>query len=323
MVSTAAKLGIAATLVLVFVMVYYASKAQGGGDGSCTGTTACPDKWYQTIGPDSGDEIPAYVMCGDDGKVVPGGIGPGKCQNPCPADQTPCWDDAAKIGRCMPGVGIVCPCGPGSCGNGKCDTTGKCVCDPGWAGPACDVKQSACDATAPSPCGPRGKCVGGYCVCDDGWVDNIPAKLPCSMCAPGRGPAPGSAYDPKTYCTAVQYPNAPGRTVLVPPRLGTPGPSGGPPRPCYSGVDFSNICVMFGPNAAPAAQVITGPNPGNAPNDFCESCPNMGGAESSAPGCMGNNGIWASPSFNPATYKWWDGGADCTLKYPAGFVGMY
>jgi hypothetical protein len=49
----------------------------------------------------------------------------------------------------------------------------------------------------------------------------------------------------------------------------------------------------------------------------------MGGSNSSAPGCMGNNGIWASPMFNPATYKWWDGGADCTLKYPLGFVGMY
>lgn len=66
---------------------------------------------------------------------------------------------------CFPKTG-VCPVlcsGRGTYGGGRCH------CDPGWAGPECDLPYTEFDLpfiTCSIPCGIHGKCLNGRCQCD-------------------------------------------------------------------------------------------------------------------------------------------------------------
>ncbi|XP_068431422.1 tenascin-like [Clinocottus analis] len=113
----------------------------------------------------------------------------GECPNEC-SDQGRC-----EAGRCVcfPGFhGPACAesdC-PGNCNdNGRC-VGGSCECDPGFAGPDCSK------TTCPNNCADRGRCVNGRCVCNGGFAGADCSQARC----PGDCSSRGRCVDGKCQC---------------------------------------------------------------------------------------------------------------------------
>lgn len=320
------KIGIGIALVVVAIIAY---SIMGGKSiipppptpgEHCTATVQCVDKWVDFA---TGNTVlPVESIC-QGGVIQKPYFGPGKCANPCGQSRTACWDDTKGIGICYPGAGAVCPCNTDSdCGapQGKCGSDRKCACAPGWSGPACATPSGTpCDMKNPTACG-NGACVSGYCVCDDGWVDNNIGGVtkPCSICDDKRGP-PGN-------CKLVKYPN-----IAVPVPIGSViDPVSGAIKKCIpSNTAPQDVCSQYYPGSIPAA--ISPPNgsPGNTICADTSTCPayKQGLGDTYALACMSpnraNGGIWASPNFDAANYKWDMPDKDCKLALPTGFVGNF
>lgn len=113
----------------------------------------------------------------------------------CDQASTSCWevlDDRAKIGQNHGCVGYgYCPSGNGQADSystfpcsrrGKCTYGGRCFCDPGWAGPACEFNTTVFAAqnykfncSEYNPCSDKGYCIDDIngqasCKCHEGWI---------------------------------------------------------------------------------------------------------------------------------------------------------
>jgi len=79
------------------------------------------------------------------------------------------------------------PLGGGCAGNcsgyGAC-LNGTCFCDPGWMGPACDVRIAEAEPCAFN-CSSRGMCVNSTCWCDPGFAGSY-----CELFGPSGTPMP-------------------------------------------------------------------------------------------------------------------------------------
>ncbi len=310
MVSFYVNAGIGLMVVLVIVMVYYANRTAPN-PGACNASVKCPDTWRNLDGSFIEDVVKKCVG----GQFVTPGVGPGKCTNPCSSGQTPCWDAKTQQGICYPGVSITCPCSSDAdCGGatqGSCSANRTCVCKPGWSGLSCEVKGGMpCSPTV--GCGPNGTCVtsgsppASYCVCKPGWVDNVASGRPCSACAAGWGPPIGSPdYAPANYCSGVFYS---GITVPVPVGLPLNPPQAGHVVECGSNANLDLKCKnFFGPTFSATGATDSG---------VCDNCQGEGDY---AVGCTGNNGFWASPTFDATNYNPW-AFSGCKMALPKGFV---
>merc|ERR1711871_1211950 len=74
------------------------------------------------------------------------------------------------------------PACPGGCnGKGECLETGYCLCDEGFTGPGCEIE------LCPKGCSDHGKCINASCVCDDGF-QGVGCELPkCPLDYSGHG----------------------------------------------------------------------------------------------------------------------------------------
>ncbi|XP_036930218.1 N-acetylglucosamine-1-phosphodiester alpha-N-acetylglucosaminidase-like [Acanthopagrus latus] len=87
-------------------------------------------------------------------------------------------DSRWRCGRHVSTILCVHPrrCQPANCsGHGDC-VDGRCRCQDGWQGAACDAL-----VCQPPACGPHGVCTAGGCVCDAGWR----GKNCSQVCTPG------------------------------------------------------------------------------------------------------------------------------------------
>ena len=107
------------------------------------------------------------------------------------------WGTCNRDGTCTCGLddggvqysGIDCftPCAP--CHNGQCQPDSSCLCDKGWLGTTCDVR----NFTACMPCNyDHGACLtDGTCKCDVGWT-GLSCDIECNPCVNGYCQMDGS-----------------------------------------------------------------------------------------------------------------------------------
>ncbi|PAA82367.1 hypothetical protein BOX15_Mlig018624g3 [Macrostomum lignano] len=125
------------------------------------------------------------------------------------------------------------PCSKESCINGKCETTSKCVCDPGFKGSRCDQLDNALptfDTERYSASLPEGAAVG-YRVTTVSAKDSDAATKPNCQCAkviytlePSDNPRGFFAVDPNTGAVTVAASGLPEGLHRIKIRASNPGP---------------------------------------------------------------------------------------------------
>jgi hypothetical protein len=88
------------------------------------------------------------------------------------------------VGSGEPGQWTSTPC----TGHGHTDS-GRCFCNAGWSGDACDTPGKTLD------CGDHGKATNGWCVCEPGWKGRTCQTAP-SSCTHGKIANGKCACDP-------------------------------------------------------------------------------------------------------------------------------
>mmetsp|Transcript_137033 Transcript_137033/g.382079 ORF Transcript_137033/g.382079 Transcript_137033/m.382079 type:complete len:677 (-) Transcript_137033:372-2402(-) len=78
-----------------------------------------------------------------------------------------CVCDEGWTGRDC-GMQLLCPA-PTCSGHGTCVHGGRCKCETGYGGPACDLPIITLEASCPEGCSGHGSCINGICSCSPDW----------------------------------------------------------------------------------------------------------------------------------------------------------
>ena len=243
----------------------------GSGECTCNAGYRGLGCWIACPGAAEGHVCSGHGTCDEDGACV--------CTRSAAEGH---WAAQADCGACTEGwsgvaCALLCPSnatsGRACSDRGRC-VEGRCLCDAGTCGPACESAGAACGHCDPgtwgpgcaeqcpggaaSPCAGHGHCLdgqngSGHCICDEGYAGadcsgRCPgAEVPCS--GHGRCHAPsGTCYCQRGYAGAA--------CAMACPRTGGRVCGGLGRGVCHDGAGGTGTCICAAGYAGPSCEGV-------------------------------------------------------------------